>query len=117
MRDSRSSSPRRGPNRSGRASETLVWILLGSWFELPRLGKETFLLLMKQGVKYETGLGFKLDGETNLEGAVGILSSALGEKVELSLRCYICGLDACRGCPYLEVCDRRRVSPSCLCEE
>jgi hypothetical protein len=95
----------------------LIRILMGSWFELPRLGKDTFLLLMKQGVKYETGMGFKLDGETNLEGAMSILSSALGEKVELSLRCYVCGLEACPDCSYLAVCDRRRVSPACLCEE
>jgi hypothetical protein len=95
----------------------LIKILVGSWFELPKLGKDTFLLLMKQGVKYETGLGFKLDGDTRLDGAVNILSSALGEEVELSLRCFVCGIESCPGCPYLDVCDRRRVSPSCLCEE
>ncbi len=90
-------------------------ILVGSWFELPRLGRDVFLLLMKQGVKYEKEMGFKFDGDTNLPAAVRILSSALGEDVELALRCFVCGLESCTGCPYLEVCDRRSVSPFCLC--
>ena len=95
----------------------MVKILLGSWFELPRLGKEVFAVLMKLGVKYETGMGFKFDGETDLESAASILSSALGETVDLSLRCYVCGKEACVGCGYLEACNRSRVSSLCLCEE
>ena len=92
-------------------------ILVGSWFQLPRLGRDVFLLLMKQGVKYEKEMGFKLDGDTDLEGAINLLSSTLGEEVELSLRCFVCLVEACPGCGYLEVCDRRKVSPLCLCEE
>jgi hypothetical protein len=91
-------------------------IILGSWFELPKLGREVFLLLMKQGVKYEKEMGFKLDGDTELEGAVNVLSSTLGEEVELSLRCFVCLVEACPGCVYFNVCDRRKVSPLCLCE-
>ena len=95
----------------------MVKILLGSWFELPRLGKEVFAGLMKLGVKYETGMGFKFDGETDLQRAVSILSSALGETVDLSLRCYVCGKEACVGCGYLEACNRSMVSSQCLCAE
>ncbi len=28
-----------------------------------------------------------------------------------------CGEEACPGCPYVETCDRRKVSPLCLCEK
>ena len=90
-------------------------VLLGSWFELPRLGKDAFALLMKQGVKYEKGMGFKLDHDTDIESAVRTLSSAIGEDVELTLRCLVCGVEACPDCPYADVCDRSKVSPFCLC--
>ena len=92
-------------------------IVMGGWFDLPKLGRDAFSVLMKLGVKYETGLGFKLDGDSNVEGVVNILSAALGENVELSLRCFVCGVVACEGCNYLPDCDRRKVSSSCLCAE
>jgi len=92
-------------------------ILVGSWFELPSLGRETFLALMKLGVRYEKGMGFKFDSDTSIEAAVRLLQDALAEEVRLSLRCYVCGVEACSACAYLEHCDRRRVSPLCLCEK
>jgi hypothetical protein len=70
---------------------------------------------MKQGVKYDRSLGFKLDAETDLEGALLTLKSALGEEVELNLRCLVCGAGACPGCRYSTFCDRARVSSLCLC--
>jgi hypothetical protein len=72
---------------------------------------------MKLGVTYEKGMGFKLDSNTNIEAAVRVLNEVLAEEVELSLPCYVCGIEACPECPYLEDCDRRRVSPLCLCEK
>jgi hypothetical protein len=90
---------------------------VGSWFELPKLGREAFLGVMKTGVTYEKGMGFKLDDHTDIEAAVRVLKEALAEEVELSLRCFVCGVEACPLCPYLEDCDRRRVSPLCLCEK
>jgi hypothetical protein len=92
-------------------------ILLGSWFTLPRLGTAAFSALMKQGVKYDRALGFKLDVETDLGGALTTLRSALGEEVELNLRCIVDGKEACPGCRYSNMCDRTRVSPLCLCAE
>ena len=90
---------------------------MGGWFELPKLGKEAFLALMKTGVTYEKGMGFKLGDQTDIEAAVQVLREALADEVELSLRCFVCGIEACPACPYLEDCDRRRVSPLCLCEK
>jgi hypothetical protein len=93
-------------------------ILIGGWFKLPRLGTDVFSALVRgQGVRYDKELGFKLDAASDVEAAARTISAALGEEVELSVRCYICGNEACPGCPYLDDCDRRRVSPSCLCAE
>jgi hypothetical protein len=92
-------------------------VLLGAWFNLPRLGTSSFSLLMKQGVKYDRTLGFKIDAETDIGGAMRTLRSALGEDVELNLRCLICGKEACPGCSYSSFCDRSKVSPICLCAE
>ncbi len=65
-------------------------ILVGSWFTLPRLGTDAFSAMMKQGVVYDKKLGFKLDSATDMELAVRTISSALGEEVELTVRCFIC---------------------------
>jgi len=92
-------------------------ILIGGWFTLPRLGTEAFSALMKQGVVYDKRLGFKFDAATDVDLATKTIGLALGEEVELAVRCFICGEEACANCPYFEVCDRRRVSPLCLCEK
>jgi intein/homing endonuclease len=65
-------------------------VLLGAWFSLPRLGSEHFSSLMKQGVKYDRALGFKIDAGTDVGAALRTLSTALGEGVELNLRCLVC---------------------------
>lgn len=92
-------------------------ILIGGWFKLPRLGTQVFSALMKQGVIYDTANGFMLSSGTDIESAVKTIGNALAEPVELSVRCFVCLKVACAGCPYFEVCDRRRVSSMCLCAE
>jgi len=92
-------------------------VLVGGWFTLPRLSREDFSLLMRQGVKYDREMGFRIEPETDLESAVRTIRSAVGEEVSLVLRCFVCGRDACDGCPYLETCDRTKVSSMCLCGE
>jgi intein/homing endonuclease len=65
-------------------------IVVGGWFDLPRLGTEVFgALVRKQGVAYDKSTGFKFDSMTDMQAAVGTLRSA-GVEVELVLRCYIC---------------------------
>ena len=92
-------------------------IVVGGWFDLPRLGTEVFsALVRKQGVVYDKSTGFKFDSGTDLQGAVRTLRSA-GVEVELTLRCWICGKEACPGCPYLQSCDRASVSSFCLCAD
>jgi len=92
-------------------------ILIGGWFALPRLGREDFSLLMRQGVRYDKALGFKMDAETDLESAVRTIRSAVGEDIELTVRCFVCGRESCEGCAYAKVCDRKKVSSMCLCAE
>jgi hypothetical protein len=94
-----------------------VKVVVGGWFTLPRLGRDAFSLLMRQGVVYDKEMGFKLDPATDIQAAVRTMRSATGEEVEVMLRCFICGRVACEGCPYLPVCDRTSVSSLCLCGE
>lgn len=92
-------------------------IVVGAWFRLPRLGTDAFSALMRQGVRYDREMGFMLRSDTDVESAVITLKRVLGEEVDLSLLCIVCLNEACPSCPYLSTCDRRRVSPLCLCEE
>ena len=92
-------------------------IVVGSWFSLPRLGSEAYSSLVKTGVKYESGMGFMLTPDCDLASAVRIIRRAVGGEVQLSVRCVVCLKEACPDCPYEGVCDRRLVSPLCLCEE
>ena len=92
-------------------------ILVGGWFDLPRLGTDLFsTLVRKQGVVYDKSMGFKFDAGTDVQGAVRTLLAA-GVEVELTLRCFVCGKPACPGCPYLSSCDRTSVSSLCLCAD
>ena len=92
-------------------------VIVGGWFDLPRLGADAFrALVTKQGVAYDKSTGFKFDSGTDVQGAVMTLLSA-GVEVELVLRCYVCGKESCPGCPYLSSCDRTRVSTFCLCAD
>jgi len=92
-----------------------VKIVIGGWFKLPRLGTRAFSALMREGVRYDRDTGFMLTSATDIEAAVRTIGGALSEQVELSVRCFVDLNEACPGCPYLEVCDRRRVSSMCLC--
>ena len=92
-------------------------IIVGGWFDLPRLGTEVWsTLVRKQGVAYDKSTGFKFDSGTDIPAAVRTLLAA-GVEVELSLRCYVCGREACPGCPYFFSCDRTRFSTYCLCAD
>lgn len=92
-------------------------MLVGGWFDLPRLGPDVFSTLMRrQAVVYDRSLGFKFDAATDIPGAVRTLRAA-GVEVELTLRCFVCLKEACAGCPYISTCDRSSVSTLCLCSD
>ncbi|MGI0090223.1 MAG: hypothetical protein ACREBS_00805 [Nitrososphaerales archaeon] len=65
-------------------------IALNKWFNLPRLGKDTFSDLMKAKVKYDTKFGFQFTSSTNIPRALSVLSSALGEEVDVAKSCFVC---------------------------
>jgi hypothetical protein len=90
-------------------------LVVGGWFNLPRVGRDVFTALMKQGVVYDRAMGFKLDSATDIQAVVRTVRAATGEEVELVLRCFVCGKVACPGCPYIASCDRASVSSLCLC--
>lgn len=71
----------------------MIWvkIILDKWFKLPQLGKEVFSDLMKAKVMYDTKFGFQFTSQTNVTRAMAILSSSLGEDVELASVCFVCG--------------------------
>jgi hypothetical protein len=85
----------------------LLNISQDKWFRLPQLGRDVFSDLMKSKVKYDTKLGFQFTSQTNIPRAITILSTALGEEIQLARACFICGnpmedapQDAtiCKGC-------------------
>lgn len=65
-------------------------IIPNKWFRLPQLGKDVFSDLMKAKVKYDTKFGFQFTASTNVPRALSIISTALGEEVELARACFIC---------------------------
>ncbi len=91
-------------------------IVIGSWFSLPRVGTDAFSTLMKAGVKYEKGMGFMIAPDCDISAAARAVGRATDEPVDLSVRCAVCLVEACPSCPYSDACDRRSVSPMCLCE-
>ena len=64
---------------------------MNSWFQLPWLGKEVYVDLMKAKVRRDARLGFSFTAETNVARALSVLTNALNEPVELARACFICG--------------------------
>jgi len=93
-------------------------IVFGEYFHLPRVGKDAFISLMKAGVEYEKGKGFRFVEGTDVPRAIGIIEAATGKKVELIPRCFMDGKPAgCEKCEYRYVCNRLEVSNYCLCDD
>lgn len=92
-------------------------LVVGEWFQLPRLGSDVFMKLVRQaGLRYESGKGFLADAKTDLLAVTSVLRGVLGEPIEIVLRCFVCSKPVeCSTCVYNEVCDRRRVSSACIC--
>src|SRR5207302_981570 len=81
---------RQAPAEGGGEGGSELRILVGGWFSLPRVGRDVFSLLMKQGVAYDKDLGFKFDSGTDIQAASRTVGAATGEEVELTLRCFVC---------------------------
>jgi hypothetical protein len=65
-------------------------IIINSWFQIPFVGKDVYIELMKAKVKRDPILGFRFTPETNVSRALLILSKVLDERVEVAKSCFIC---------------------------
>ena len=74
---------------------------------------------MRAGVKYESGKGFLITPEADIERVKHIISGALrGAPVEIIHECWFCGKEiTCRECEYYPVCSIEEASPPCICRE
>lgn len=97
----------------------MIKILLGDWFNLPRVGPDVFSKLMRQArLKYDRQKRmFMVQPETNVTVLTAILKEALKDDVVIELSCFVCGKSAgCSECEFLDVCDRTTVSSQCICK-
>jgi hypothetical protein len=96
-----------------------MWVRVGTWIKLPRLGSEAFKRLMEAGVKYDREKRlFFIGEEADLSLVSSILLNAAGEEVEFELNCFVCeGPAGCPSCNYQPFCNRKLVSRSCICDK
>lgn len=93
-------------------------ISIGEHFKLPLMGKDVFIKLTREvGLKYDSKEGFMITPKTRLDILVPLLREALKEDVSFVLKCFICGKTTpCETCVYNAICDRKSVSPACICD-
>lgn len=93
-------------------------IPIGEHFKLPYFGKDLFMRLTREaGLRYDSKQGFLITPGTRLDLLVPILRDAMKEDVSFVLRCFICGTKTpCETCVYNAICDRKSVSPACICD-
>ena len=87
-------------------------------FRLPRLEKETFVMLMRLGLNYDRALGvFSVANCNNIEKLIDVLSEILGDKnLSFTQTCVMCERDfPCNECRYYELCETRNMPLSCVC--
>jgi len=97
----------------------MIKILLGNWFNLPRVGPDVFSKLMRQArLKYDREKRmFLVESATNVTVLTAILKEALKDDVIIELPCFVCGKSAgCSECEFVDVCDRTSVSDQCICK-
>jgi hypothetical protein len=93
-------------------------IPIGEHFKLPLMGKDVFIRLTREvGLKYDSKEGFMVTPKTRLDILVPLLREALKEDVSFVLKCFTCGKTTpCETCVYNAICDRKSVSPACICD-
>jgi hypothetical protein len=88
------------------------------WFRLPKMGRDSFVDLMKAGVEYNKSLGFRIKDSADLPLVESVLKKTLGEEIIIALRCFVCGQSVeCHSCNYKDVCVLGRFSLNCICDE
>ena len=98
----------------------MIKILIGKWFNLPRVGPDVFSKLIRQArLGYDRQKRMFLVGpDTNIALLISILNEVLEDKVLIELPCLVCEKSAgCNECDYLNICDRTTISNQCICME
>jgi len=86
-------------------------------FKLPRVEKDTFILLLRLGLEYnrETGT-YRITNFNNAQKLIAEISKILGKETTFLQTCNICGEDTqCAGCKYYEDCLTRNLPFHCVC--
>jgi hypothetical protein len=86
-------------------------------FKLPRVEKDTFILLLRLGLEYnrETGC-YRVTNVNNAEKLASEISNILGDNATFLQTCTICGKDIwCIECKYYEHCSTRNLPFHCVC--
>ena len=93
-------------------------ISIGEHFKLPFMGKDVFIKLTREiGLKYDSKEGFMITPKTRVDLLVPLLREFLKEDFSFVLTCFICGKTTpCETCVYNNICDRKSVSPACICD-
>jgi len=91
-------------------------IKVGEWFNLPRLGRDKFISLMKAGLIYDKTKGFKAEANSDLATITSILKTVLNKDFEFIPKCFICNSNVeCYICAYYNICDTKIIKPNCIC--
>jgi len=93
-------------------------ISIGEHFKLPFIGKDVFIKLTREiGLKYDSKEGFMITPKTRLGLLVPLLREVFNDDLSFVLKCFICGITTpCETCVYNAICDRKSVSPACICD-
>ncbi len=97
----------------------MIRISLGKGFTLPRLGRDSFARLMRNGVEYNKANGlFTIKDASRLESIVAIIKESTSDSVSIELPCVICSNDAgCYECEFSSSCNRLQVACKCICKD
>ena len=88
-------------------------------FNLPRVEKEKFILLMHLGLNYDHEQGvFSVKDCNNIEKLMDTLAGILGTEVVFLQTCARCGKTfPCSDCKYSDLCATRNLPFSCVCPQ
>jgi hypothetical protein len=89
-------------------------------FRLPRVEKETFILLLRLGLDYDRAQGtFCVKNYNNIEKLTDTLSSILNvDEILFAQTCMACGKDfPCSECKYQDSCATKNLPFQCVCPQ
>ena len=97
----------------------MVTVLNKKAFELPRVEKEKFVLLLHLGCEYNREQGvFSIKSYNNIEKLMDTIGGILDAEVVFLQSCIRCGKDfACGDCKYDELCTTKNLPFGCVCPQ